>query len=318
MLSPGTSPPGKCGASWKYVCSAASTTSHSTASSEWTDTGPFTAAIIGTSMASIWSTRRLPSQMMRSHTAASARPSASGFGPSPRPMNVSPVPVRITTWFSRSDAMALNSSGSSACGRPPQSNARSRWCMRMVSTPASSRLTSAVEYRSLYSWSSIAASCHVAPDTGRGTPDRRSAPGSGAQPELSRSSAAGDRRRHRRPPRAEDRVVAQAGHLGGTRRATAADDRTVEDLVPVLFALVRVADLGPDHELLVGAGGRQMRDRRAHVDGRAVREVVARQWRHASGQNPRVHATIGYGRALEAEVVEGEAARRLRRHVGAE
>src|SRR3954451_11715354 len=58
--------------------------SHRTASSEWTDTGPLTAAIIGTSMASIWSTRRLPSQMMRSHTVALARPSARGVGASPK------------------------------------------------------------------------------------------------------------------------------------------------------------------------------------------------------------------------------------------
>ena len=142
--------------------------SHSTASSEWTDTGPLTAAIIGTSMASIWSTRRLPSQMMRSHTVALARPSASGLGPSPRPMNVSPVPVRITTRFSRSDAMALNSSGSSWWGGPPHINDLPRQCMRIVSTPASSRLTSAVEYRSLYSWSSTAASCHAAAASRRG------------------------------------------------------------------------------------------------------------------------------------------------------
>ena len=93
--------------------------SHSTASSECTVTGPFTAAIMGTSMSSIWSTSRLPSQMMRSHTVALARPSASALTSSGNSMNESPVPVRITTLMSRSDASAMNSSGSSRCGRPP-------------------------------------------------------------------------------------------------------------------------------------------------------------------------------------------------------
>ncbi len=104
-----------------------------------------TAAIIGTSMSSNWFKSRLPSQMMWSQASAGYSPLISG----PRPpggmvMKASAVPVSTTTRLSRSDAMAANSSQSSAWGKAPQTSAPPRECMRSVSTPAASRVTSAV------------------------------------------------------------------------------------------------------------------------------------------------------------------------------
>ena len=60
----------------------ASTMSHSTASSEWTVTGPFTAAIIGTSMSSICMTRRMPSKIVRSQAMFLIAPRAMPVGAS--------------------------------------------------------------------------------------------------------------------------------------------------------------------------------------------------------------------------------------------
>src|SRR5262249_51748158 len=60
--SPGTMPRGKCGRSWKYASSEASTMSLIRGTSEWMLHGPLTAVIIGTSTASTFSMSMRPYQ----------------------------------------------------------------------------------------------------------------------------------------------------------------------------------------------------------------------------------------------------------------
>jgi hypothetical protein len=117
---------------------------------------------------------------------------------------------------------------------------------------------------------------------------------------------------------AEDRVVADAGHLGAPRGATPSHHQPVEHLVPVVFAVVDLHDPGSDHELLLGPGRAPVLDLGADVDGGPVGEVVTGQGGHTGGQEPGVELAVRYPGTGLTQVVEGEAAGPAGRQVGPE
>jgi hypothetical protein len=121
MPSPGTTSELKCAESWNWAVSAARTMSHRSGISEWRQAGPLIALMIGTSMFSRFIKRCRPSQWMRSILSIDGRAGKEEVpGVARGPENSSPVPVRITTRFSRSQPMSWKASGNSPCGRNPQ------------------------------------------------------------------------------------------------------------------------------------------------------------------------------------------------------
>src|SRR6266478_6705044 len=110
--------------------------SHKSGISEWRQAGPLIALMIGTSMFSRFISRCRPSQWMRSIRSIDGRAGNEDVpGVARGPENSGPVPVRMTTRFSRSAPMSWNASGSSPCGKNPQ---RSDWpsvCSVTWSTP---------------------------------------------------------------------------------------------------------------------------------------------------------------------------------------
>src|SRR5439155_14522674 len=136
MPSPGTTSDAKCAESWNCAVSAARTMSHSKGISECRHAGPLIALITGTSMFRRFIKRCRPSQWMRSIRSIDGRVVKDDVpGVARGPENSWPVPVRMTTRFSRSAPMSWNASGSSPCGRNPQ---RSDWpsvCSVTWSTP---------------------------------------------------------------------------------------------------------------------------------------------------------------------------------------
>src|SRR5215510_12365023 len=125
MPSPGTTSEAKCAESWNWAVSAARTMSHSRGISECRHAGPLIALMIGTSMFRRFIKRWRPSQWMRSMRSIDGRVGKEDVpGVARGPENSGPVPVRMTTRFSRSAPMSWKASGSSPCGRNPQ---RSDW-----------------------------------------------------------------------------------------------------------------------------------------------------------------------------------------------
>src|SRR5439155_18564381 len=151
MPSPGTTSELKCAESWNCAVSAARTMSHKRGISEWRHAGPLMALMTGTSMFNRFINRCRPSQWMRSIRSIDGRVGKEDVpGVARGPENSAPVPVRITTRFSRSDPMSWKASGNSPCGRKPQ---RSDWpsVCRVTCKMPSRRSIRAVLYLLAYS-----------------------------------------------------------------------------------------------------------------------------------------------------------------------
>src|SRR5437870_13470683 len=182
--------------------------SHNKGISECRHAGPLIALIIGTSMLRRFIKRWRPSQWMRSIRSIDGRAGKEDVpGVARGPENSWPVPVRMTTRFSRSAPISWNASGSSPCGRNPQ---RSDWpsvCRVTWSTPFL-RSIRADLYLFAYSSNALnSTSLQIC---------RRASVGKAPAPRRRAARATSDRPRHARA--VEDRLVDAARSDAVARR----------------------------------------------------------------------------------------------------